>query len=368
MSAAEFRITTDLAPLRQFQIEANFEETKAWLTENLEPLRTMAVTPESMSQCKQYRASIRKVSARIDESRKMAKAAALEAYSSFETKCKELTALCEEAANALDVQIKAMEEAAKQEKKDRLAAYFAQVVGDMAEWLTFDDCFNPKWLNATCAEGTAQMDVCAAIDRCRADLNAIRALHSEFETTLLDEYTRTRNISAVLVKNETLGRMKAAEEERKRKEAEAEAKKEQRFKMYAMPPEMCAQQAETGSANELVDEDGQELAETPSVADAIHSTEWEAWQAAAEQSTLETMPDEFYGRAAHCMNTGDMDGAFEALKQAENAAVKENVEAVLHKNDLCTVDFRVYGTMRQLDDLRRYMRGSGIRFMPVPKR
>ena len=50
MSAAEFRITTDLAPLRQFQIEANFEETKAWLTENLEPLRTMAVTPESAAQ------------------------------------------------------------------------------------------------------------------------------------------------------------------------------------------------------------------------------------------------------------------------------------------------------------------------------
>ena len=210
MSAAEFRITTDLAPLRQFQIEANFEETKAWLTENLEPLRTMAVTPESAAQAKQYRAAVRKVSARIDESRKMAKAAALEAYSSFESKCKELTALCEETANALDVQIKAMEEAVKQEKKSRLAAYFAQVVGDMAEWLTFDDCFNPKWLNATYAEGTAQADICAVIDKCRADLSAIRALHSDFETTLLEEYTRTRNISAVLVKNETLSRMKAA--------------------------------------------------------------------------------------------------------------------------------------------------------------
>lgn len=281
MNMIEFRITSDLQELRKQAIEANFEETKAWLTENLEPLRTMAVTPESMSQCKQYRASIRKVSARIDESRKMAKAAALEAYSSFETKCKELTALCEEAANALDVQIKAMEEAAKQEKKNRLAEYFAQVVGDMAEWLTFDDCFNPKWLNATYAESTAWMDINAAIDRCRADLNAIRALHSEFETTLLDEYTRTRNISAVLVKNETLGRMKAAEEERKRKEAEAAAakkEKEQRFNMYAMPPEMVEQQAEVGSDNEPVDEDGQELIAAPSVLDVICSTEWEAFE------------------------------------------------------------------------------------------
>lgn len=315
MSAAEFRITTDLAPLRQFQIEANFEETKAWLTENLEPLRTMAVTPESMSQCKQYRASIRKVSVRIDESRKMAKAAALEAYSSFETKCKELTALCEEAANALDVQIKAMEEAAKQEKKNRLAEYFAQVVGDMAEWLTFDDCFNPKWLNATYAESTAWMDINAAIDRCRVDLNAIRALHSEFETTLLDEYTRTRNISAVLVKNETLGRMKAAEEERKRKEAEAAAKyaAAQRQKMTPLKPECIGESDEY----EVIDIVG----------------------------TVEPQ------RAQLVNDLVDEDG--HEMPAAQEPEYK--------------VDFRVFGTARQLDGLKAYMQKNGIRFMPVPQ-
>lgn len=316
MSAAEFRITTDLAPLRQFQIEANFEETKAWLTENLEPLRTMAVTPESAAQAKQYRAAVRKVRDRIDESRKMAKAAALEAYSSFETKCRELTALCEEAANALDVQIKAMEEAAKQEKKDRLAAYFAQVVCDMAEWLTFDDCFNPKWLNATYAESTAQADINAAIDRCRADLNAIRALHSEFETTLLDEYTRTRNISAVLVKNETLGRMKAAEEERKRKEAEDAAK-------YAAA-----------------------LEELKRVAD---ETMRQAEQKASEtgRSTVETLG--------------------ELSKPVNDLVDEDGHEMPAAQEPEYKVDFRVFGTARQLDGLKAYMQKNGIRFMPVPQ-
>ncbi len=317
MSAAEFRITTDLAPLRQFQIEANFDETKAWLTENLEPLRTMAVTPESMSQCKQYRASIRKVSARIDESRKMAKAAALEAYSGFEAKCKELTALCEEAAGALDVQIKAMEEAAKQEKKNRLAAYFAQVVGDMAEWLTFDGCFNPKWLNATCAESAAQADINAAIDRCRADLNAIRALHSEFETALLDEYTRTRNISAVLVKNETLCRMKAAEEERKRKEAEAAAK-------YA-----AAIEASERAAEQVMQQAVQKASETG-------------------RSVTETL--------------GEMSKPVNDLVDEDSHEMPVAAEEPEYK-----VDFRVFGTARQLDGLKAYMQKNGIRFMPVPQ-
>lgn len=321
MNMIEFRITSDLQELRKQSISANFDETKAWLTENLEPLRTMAVTPESMSQCKQYRASIRKVRDRIDESRKLAKAAALEAYSGFEAKCKELTALCDEAANALDVQIKAMENAVKEEKRLRLMDYFAKVVGDMAEWISFDDCFNPKWLNATYAESTVQADMCAAIDRCRADLNAIRALHSEFETELLAEYRRVRDIGAVLVKNDTLARMKAAEDERKRREAEAaEAKKEQRFKIYAMSPEMCGQQAEVGSVNEPVDEDGQELADAPSVADVIRATEREAFE--------------------HAVTEDDM---------------------------ICTVDFRVYGTVRQLDGLKKYMETNGIRYGRVPQ-
>lgn len=321
MNMIEFRITSDLQELRKQSISANFDETKAWLTENLEPLRTMAVTPESMSQCKQYRASIRKVRDRIDESRKLAKAAAMEAYSDFETKCKELTALCDEAANALDVQIKAMENAAKEEKRLRLMDYFAKTVGDMAEWISFDDCFNPKWLNATYAENTAQSDMCAAIDRCRADLNAIRALGSPFETELLAEYRTTRNIGAVLMKNSALTKLKAEEDERKRREAEAaEAKKEQRFKLYAMPPEMCAQQAEVGSVNELVDEDGPEFTDAPSVADVIRATEREAFE-----------------------------------------------HAVTEDDGVCTVDFRVYGTAAQLDGLKAYMETNGIRFGRVPQ-
>lgn len=321
MSAAEFRITTDLAPLRQFQIEANFEETKAWLTENLEPLRTMAVTPESAAQAKQYRAAVRKVRDRIDESRKMAKAAALEAYSSFETKCKELTALCEETAGALDVQIKAMEEAAKQEKKNRLAEYFAQVVGDMAEWLTFDNCFNPKWLNATYPESTAWMDINAAIDRCRSDLNAIRALHSEFETTLLDEYTRTRNISAVLVKNETLGRMKAAEEERKRKEAESAAK-------FAAAVEEAKRVAD----------------------DVMRQAEQKASNTG--RSVTETLYE-----LSHPIN--DM-----VDEDSHEMPVASQEPEVL---PLFSVDFRATGTKYKLIGLRAFMQENNIRFMPVPK-
>lgn len=302
----EFCITSDLQEVRKQVITTNYHAVKKWAESVVARYGNIIVTPDTISQAKADRASLRKAQSGVSDVRKEMRAAALSTCAAEESNCKDLEAVFERGVQALDVQIKAMEETAKQEKKDRLAAYFAQVVGDMAEWLTFDDCFNPKWLNATYAESTAQMDVCAAIDRCRADLNAIRALHSEFETTLLDEYTRTRNISAVLVKNETLGRMKAAEEERKRKEAEAAAK-------YEEQKAACAA-VRMASAGDAVIEEHSEVGQV------IATVDREAFERAVSE------PEPTY-----------------------------------------TVDFRVFGTAAQLDELRVYMRTKGIRYGRVPQ-
>ena len=312
----EFCITSDLQEVRKQVITTNYPAVKKWAESVVAQYENIVVTPDTISQAKADRASLRKAQSGVSDVRKEMRAAALSTCAAEESNCKDLEAVFERGVQALDVQIKAMEEAAKQEKKDRMAAYFAQVVGDMTEWLTFDDCFNPKWLNATYAESTAQMDICAAIDRCRADLNAIRALHSEFETTLLDEYTRTRNISAVLVKNETLGRMKAAEEEQKRKEAEAAAK-------FAAVVEEAKR-----AADDVMQQAEQKASETG-------------------RSVTETLGE---------------------LSRPVNDLVDEDShEMPAAQEPEYKVDFRVFGTARQLDGLKAYMQKNGIRFMPVPK-
>lgn len=302
----EFCITSDLQEVRKQVITTNYPAVKKWAESVVAQYENIVVTPDTISQAKADRASLRKAQSGVSDVRKEMRAAALSTCAAEESNCKDLEAVFERGVQELDVQIKAMEEAAKHEKKNRLAEYFAKVVGDMAEWLTFDDLFNPKWLNATYAESTAWMDINAAIDRCRADLNAIRALHSEFETTLLDEYTRTRNISAVLVKNETLGRMKAAEEERKRKEAEAAAK-------YEEQKAACAA-VRMASAGDAVIEEHSEVGQV------IATVEREAFERAVSE------PEPTY-----------------------------------------TVDFRVFGTAAQLDELRVYMRTKGIRYGRVPQ-
>lgn len=313
----EFRITSDLQEIRKQAITTNYADVKAWVDGVAEQYRSIVVTEDGVQAAKQDRANLRKLQANIDQVRKECRAAALAVSAETEANCKELVATLETAVQNLDTQAKAFETQRKEEKKNRLSAYFDQAVCDMAEWLTFDDCFNPKWLNATYAESAAWMDIDAAIDRCRADLNAIRALHSEFETTLLDEYTRTRNISAVLVKNETLCRMKAVEEERKRKETEAAAK-------YAAL-----------------------LEESKRVAD---ETMRQAEQKASEtgKSVTETL-----GELSRPVNDlVDEDGHELPLAQEEA---------------IYTVDFRVHGTAVQLNGLRTYMKNNGIRFERVPE-
>lgn len=316
----EFRITSDLQEIRKQAITTNYPEVKAWVDSVAEQYRTVVVTEDGVQSAKQDRANLRKLQGSIDQVRKECRAAALAVSAETEENCKELVATLETAVQNLDTQAKAFEERRKEEKKNRLSTYFDQAVCDMAEWLTFDNCFNPKWLNATYAESAAWSDIDAAIDRCRADLNAIRALHSEFETTLLDEYTRTRNISAVLVKNETLCRMKAVEEERKRKEAEATAK-------YAAALQEPAPQ------------------EAPSVADVIRSVEQEAFAyAAAEDEPTYTLYFD-----PHCTD----EQFLELLKYMDGAGIRRTL--------------RVDGTAAQLNGLRHYMKNNGIRFERVPE-
>lgn len=303
--AMEFSIITDLTPLRNFDIQANFDECKKWLDENLTPYRTMVVTEDGIASAKAYRASIRKVSARIDECRKMAKEAAMQSYRPFEEKCKALTAMCEESAANLDGQIKAFDEAKKAEKQDRLRRFYNESIGKANDFLTFEAIFNPRWLNATYAEEQARKDIIVAIAKCDNAVQSLRALHSPFETELLDEYRRNHDLAACLKKNEGLLRLREMEERRKMEREEEERRN--------------AEQAEL-------------LAKV-----SRESTERVA------KAAVEAARNIVLGTPA---------------PQPEQRAEQPQPMR-------CTVAFRVSGTKEQLDALRQYMIDNGIEFGPV---
>lgn len=222
----EFRITSDLSALRQQVIDANFEEVRGWLEENLVPYRDMAVSADDLSTAKTYRANIRKVKDRIDQSRKEAKAAALEAYSAFESKCKELTGLCDDAANAIDAQVKAIEQKERDAKIAEIrAAYDELAVGELSEYLPWDRVYNQKWENKGYTVDAAATEISRAMASVQDDLSAVRDMGGDDAAYLLDVYKQTLDLSAVVRKASELKTMREREAARKR-EAEASAKQE----------------------------------------------------------------------------------------------------------------------------------------------
>ncbi len=229
----EFKITSDLAALRSQVIEANFEEVKSWLDENLEPYRNMVVSESMISTAKTYRANIRKVKDRIEQSRKEAKNAALAAYTEFETKCKALTGLCDDAAGSLDGQIKAFEDAEKEAKIADIKAVYDAIDKELRGYLAWEKIYNPKWENKGYAADAAKTEITSAFDAVAQDIDTIRSLGTENAAYLLDFYRRTNDLSATIRKNAELIALKEAEEKRI---AEIKAKKAQVAETVAEKP------------------------------------------------------------------------------------------------------------------------------------
>lgn len=227
----EFKIISDLNALRQQVIEANFEEVRGWLDENLAPYRAIAVTADDLPAAKTYRANIRKVRDRIDQSRKEAKAAALEAYTAFEVKCKELTGLCDEAANAIDAQVKAIEDAEKREKIEKLhAEYIAATDDEMELYCPWERVYNEKWGNKGYRYDDAVEEIQAALYLSRHDLISIREIGGNDTPYLLDIYKQTHDLNAVIRKSRELKELREREEAQRRKEAERAAQEAERQK------------------------------------------------------------------------------------------------------------------------------------------
>ena len=199
-----------LAVIQTLDIEANFEEMRAYLTDMLSPYKSLVVT--DMGAAKSARAYVNKVRKSIDDSRKMVKKLYTEPLAAFEDKCKALTAICDEASGAIDAQIKAEEQKEKEIRINALRGFFDSSAHDIEEYITFERIYNPKWETKTYGIEKAEQDICASIDRTRADVEAIRAMNSPFESALLAEYAQSGDLSRVLIMKVNADRVEANRE------------------------------------------------------------------------------------------------------------------------------------------------------------
>ena len=223
---------TALETVKNTKLTANFAEMKEALTEFIEPYTQVIVSEDAISEAKADMAKINAVAKHVDDYRKLVKKVYTEPLKQFEDKCKELVSICDQGKNNIDYQLTEFEEKRKQEKLTTMQEYFMASCKTMAdpEYVTFEMALHPKWENKGTSLEECQKYMDEAIQKVDAEVKTIRNLHSEWETSLLNEYQRSHDLLAVLSLNEQLTEKARQEAERKRKAQEEYERKQAELK------------------------------------------------------------------------------------------------------------------------------------------
>ena len=220
METTEIRVITDLDKAVPQSIDFNFEEVKAWLSENLAVYRNMVVTEDAIAAAKTDKAKIRKISSAISEQRIAVKKRYLEPYQVFEANMKELSGMCDEASKNIDDQLKKFDEQRKAQKRNDLLAFYQ--TQNAPAWLTFERIENPRWMNVTFSMDEAQKEITEKVNAVNADVESISGFDAEFTDEMLLEYKKTLNFSGAIQRGNELRRMKQEREQRRAAQEAAE--------------------------------------------------------------------------------------------------------------------------------------------------
>lgn len=220
----EFRMTTDLSVMQPKELAFNFEELYAFLSTQTEKYRNLLVTEDGLAEAKKDRANLRKLADALNSEKISIKKTFMKPYEDFEGKVKQLIELCKVPANEIDVQIKAFEEAKKAEKRAELETHFLSVIGGAKEYVSFDDIFDPKWLNATLLIDAAKVFIEEICARYNEDVGVLNGLCEEVDTStayaLKRAFKATRSLANVMrVKSEIDREIKLQEERKANEEA-----------------------------------------------------------------------------------------------------------------------------------------------------
>lgn len=237
MPEIQFEITTDLAPYTGANIQTNKEAVKAYLTDLTAPYATMIVAEDEIALAKKDLASLRKIVTSIEDQRKAVKKAWMKPYDSYEADCKELVGVVNEAIGNIDGQLKDYDRRKKEEKRERLNALFDENSADVADYISFEDVFDSKWLNASFSEIDAANSIVSQIEDIRDGLDAIRGMESPYEAAMLSEYAKSHNLSKAMAEGKRLEAIQKAEEERKAREAMVAAAKAEEASQTVSEPD-----------------------------------------------------------------------------------------------------------------------------------
>lgn len=194
----EFILKTDVEQAMPAVIDFNHEELKAELALKLKDYNGLVVTPDAIKDAKADRAILNRLRTAIEDKRKEVKAAINRPYLEFERKCKEIVSMVDEPIAKIDEQVKAFENAEKEDKRKELQEYFNQKIGDLGELVLFGSIWNEKWLNKSVTAIQAMVEIDEKLFKIGNDIKVLRAMNLENEEQVVSAYLRRYDMADAL--------------------------------------------------------------------------------------------------------------------------------------------------------------------------
>ena len=194
----EVRLTPAIEQVIPPQISFNFEEIKSELAGKLQVYQNMVVTESGIKEAKADRANLNKFKAALADSRKAVKAQWNQPLCDFEGKMKELERMVDEPIGAIDRQVKAYDEAKKQDKRQQIERFFEGAVGDLEEVLPLSKIWNDRWLNATYPMKDIEKEIVERIRKTHSDIGIIVAMQLPCCDQMLSTYLETLDMSRAM--------------------------------------------------------------------------------------------------------------------------------------------------------------------------
>lgn len=234
-------------------IEWNHEEIKAEVTQKVEMYKTLVYTDDQVTSAKADKAKLNKFVTALEDKRKEIKRKYLEPYETFEKQVKDIVAIVNEPIALIDSQIKAFDEEKKAKKAADIKEYWDSLkVGEIP---TYEQIFNPKWLNASTSMASIKKDIENILIDVENALNTLDCL-PEYSFEAKDVYKKTLDVTKAINEANRLvdvAKRKAEEEKRKAElKAQEEAKKAQEEAAKAL--ENPIPERETVKTSEVKDE------------------------------------------------------------------------------------------------------------------
>lgn len=212
-------------------ISFNFEELKTAITEKTEQYTSIVYTEENIKVAKADRADLNRLKKALNDERIRRQKEYMKPFDDFKTKIDEIISIIDKPVQKIDENIKYYESILQDQKRQNIEEMFKNML--FPEWMTVDQIWNQKWLNASTSMTAIESELLSFKNEVIRNCQTLATLPMHSHEAVIT-YHKTLDMAQALDKVHELIEL---EEAKKKMLAKEEAKKRETENAFIPVPE-----------------------------------------------------------------------------------------------------------------------------------